>query len=212
MNLTPRSYSTHTMGRKHALPIRQPDDLTCGPTALKVALRILGKRKSLGELIELCKTNRNGTNTGSMVNAINKLGLSALVVTNASLHHLQSALKYHPNQMRAVLVTYLYDLDEELNPHPESGHWAVVRSFRASDSHIVLLDSASGQKKSYHWSDFRLRWKDFDLKRRKSGKNKFRLVKNWQRQLLVVVSKTPDHLPKFRINTSKLFTPARLTA
>lgn len=200
------------MGRKNVAPIKQPNDLTCGPTALKVALQILGKRKSLGDLIYLCKTNRNGTNTASMVSAVNKLGLSALVVTNATLHHIQSALRYHPNQIRALLVTYLYDLDARLDPHPESGHWAVVRSFRAHDSRIVLLDSASGQQKSYDWGDFRSRWKDFDLKRIRFGKNKYRFIKNWQRQLLVVVSKTPDSLPKFKISTSKLFVPGSLHA
>lgn len=197
------------MGRSHILPIQQPDDTACGPASLKQALAILGKRYSLHSLVQLCKTNRNGTSTKHLIDAINKLRFSVLVVEYATLHHLQSALRYPPNQMRAVMVTYLYDLDEQDLPHPESGHWAVVSSYLASKSRIVLLDSATGQKKSYDWQDFRSRWMDYDLKRKKLKKNgkKFRLVRRWQQQLLMVIAKNPKNLPRFRIATSKLFIP-----
>lgn len=197
------------MGRSHVKPIQQPDDTTCGPVALKHALEIFGKRKSLSSLMDLCRTNRNGTSTKNMIRAANKLGFSVLVVQYATLHHLQSALKYSQNELRAVLVSYLYDLDERDRPHPDSGHWAVVSSYRPSKSRIVLLDSASARKKSYSWSDFRTRWMDFDLKRRKiSGRgNHFKLIRNWQQQLLFVMATDPSHLPKFRIDTARVFTP-----
>ena len=198
------------MGRSHITPIQQPDDTTCGPAALKLALTILGKRRSLASLITLCKTTRNGTSTKSMIAAVNKLGLPALVVEYATLHHLQSALKYTPNAPRAVLVSYLYDLDEKDVPHPESGHWAVVSSYSARNSRIVLLDSASGKKKSYPWKEFRDRWMDYDLKRRKikKGKKEFKLVRRWQEQLMMVVARDKDFLPKFKISTAKLFEPS----
>ncbi len=197
------------MGRSHIKPIQQPDDTTCGPTALKHALAIFGQRKSLIFLMELCGTNRNGTSTKNMIKAANKLGFSVLVVEYATLSHLQSALKYSPNQIRAVLVSYLYDLDEKLHPHPDSGHWAVVSAYRPSQNRIVLLDSASAQKKSYAWSDFRSRWMDFDLKRRKNSAHskKFHLIKNWQNQLLFIMAEDPKNLPKFRIASSKIFSP-----
>lgn len=198
------------MGRSHVSPIQQPDDRTCGPSALKSALVILGKRKSLSSLIDLCKTNRNGTSTKHMIAAITKVGLPVLVVEYATLHHLQSALKYSPNAPRAVLVSYLYDLDEKKDPHPDSGHWAVVTSYSARNSRIVLLDSASGKKKSYPWKAFRDRWMDYDLKRRRVTKRgrTFRLVRRWQEQLMMVIAKDKDNLPKFRIDTAKLFLPA----
>lgn len=195
------------MGRTHILPIRQPDDTTCGPAALKLALAVIGIRKSLASLIELSKTNRNGTSTKHMVEALNKLGLPVLVVEYATLHHLQGALKYPPNQPRAILVSYLYDLDKRDRPHPESGHWAVVSSYSASRSRIVLLDSATNKKKSYHWQRFRERWMDYDLKRKKlhaRGK-KFRLVRLWQQQLMMVIAKDENNLPKYKISTAKLF-------
>lgn len=195
------------MGRSHITPIQQPDDTACGPSALKSALAILGKRKSLSSLIELCKTNRNGTSTKNMIAAVNKLGLPALVVEYATLHHLQGALKYSPNAPRAVLVSYLYDLDEREDPHPESGHWAVVSSFSARRSRIVLLDSASGKKKSYDWQTFRERWMDYDLKRKLLKKNgqKFQLIRKWQQQLMMVIARDQAYLPKFKISTAVLF-------
>ena len=195
------------MGRSHITPIQQPDDTTCGPAALKLALTILGKRRSLSSLIALCKTTRNGTSTQNMIAAVNKLELPALVVEYATLHHLQSALKYTPNAPRAILVSYLYDLDEKEEPHPDSGHWAVVSSYSARNSRIVLLDSASGKKKSYPWKEFRDRWTDYDLKRRKikKGKKEFKLVRRWQEQLMMVIAKDEKNLPKFKIATAKLF-------
>ncbi len=198
------------MGRTHVTPIQQPDDTTCGPSALKSALAILGKRKSLATLIELCKTNRNGTSTKNMIAAINKLGFPVLVVEYATLHHLQSALRYSPNAPRAVLVSYLYDLDEKDAPHPESGHWAVVTSYSARNSRIILLDSATGKKKSYPWKEFRDRWMDYDLKRRKikKGKKEFKLIRRWQEQLMMVIAKDEKNLPKFKTTTAKLFLPS----
>lgn len=197
------------MGRSHVKPIQQPDDTTCGPTALKHALAIFGRRKSLRSLMELCGTNRNGTSTKNMIRAANKMAFSVLVVEYATLHHLQSALKYKANQTRAVLVSYLYDLDEKDRPHPDSGHWATVSAYSASKSRIVIFDSANAKKKSYAWSDFRERWMDFDLKRRKvSAHSKhFKLVRSWQQQLLFVMAKRPEDLPNFKIPTSKIFTP-----
>lgn len=198
------------MGRSHITPIHQPDDTTCGPSALKLALEIFGKHKSLNSLIELCKTNSSGTTTPNLIAAANKLGYSVLAVEYATLHHLQGALKYPPNRPRAALVTYLYDLDEKENPHPDSGHWAVVCSYSARSSRIVLLDSASGKKKSYKWEDFRERWMDYDLKRKKIKKRgkKFKMIRHWQQQPLIILAKDESDLPKFKISTAKLFEPS----
>lgn len=195
------------MGRSHVTPIHQPDDTTCGPSALKLGLSILGINKSLQSLIELCRTNRNGTSTKNLISAVTKLGLPVLLVEYATLHHLHSALKNPPNQPRAILVSYLYDLDHRDRPHPESGHWAVVSTYMASKSRIVLLDSATGKKKSYDWADFRSRWMDYDLKRKKVGKrgNHFKLVRRWQNQLMMVITKDINTLPKFKITSSKVF-------
>ncbi len=195
------------MGRSHVLPIQQPNEVTCGPSSLKIALQILGKRKSLASLMTLCKTNRNGTTTKNLITAINKLGLCVLVVEYATLRHVQSALRYSPNHLRAVLVSYLYDVDKKDRPQRESGHWAVVSSYYNHNSRIVLLDSASGQKKSYDWADFRSRWVGYDLKR-KRRKRTFQLVRRWQQQQLVIIAKDPSDLPKYKIATSRLFTPA----
>jgi len=201
------------MGRKHVLPIQQPDSTTCGPASIKIALEIFGKRKSLASLAELCKTTKNGTTTTNMIKAVNKLGYAAEVVEYASLHHLQSALRYPASRMRAILVTYLYDLDEKDSPHPDSGHWAVVSSFSSSKSRIILLDSATNKKKSYDWADFRTRWMDYDLKRKRVSKRgkKFKLVRKWQQQLMMVIAKREDDLPWFRIDTSRVFAPVKPT-
>lgn len=195
------------MGRSHVSAIQQPDNTTCGPAALKIALTVLGKRRSLNSLTELCKTNRNGTSTRNMIKAINKLGFQVLAVEYATLRHLQSALRYPPNQMRAVLVSYLYDLDANDRPHIDSGHWATVSSYSSRNSRIVLLDSSTCKKKSYPWVEFRDRWMDYDLKRKNVHQRgrRFQLVRHWQEQLMLVIAKKEEHLPKFRIDTAKVF-------
>lgn len=201
------------MGRTHLTPIQQPDDQSCGPAAMKLALQMFGKRKSLKTLAKLCKTNRNGTSTKNMIKALNKLGFAVELVEYATLKHVQSALKYKPGALRAALVTYLYDLDEKERPHPDSGHWAPVYSYSSSKNRIVLLDSINAKKKSYLWSDFRERWIDFDLKRRTVDNGRtFKLVRKWQPQLLMIVARSVQHLPKFRISTAKVFEPAKKPA
>ena len=197
------------MSRSRVTAIQQPDDTTCGPAALKLALEVLGKRKSLSALIKLCKTNANGTSTKNMCGAVTKLGLSALLVEYATLHHLQSALRYSPNQVRAVLVSYLYDLTANNQPHPDSGHWALVSSFQPSKSRIVLLDSITARKKSYKWSDFRKRWMDWDYKRIKTGTegNQYKLIRKWQQQPMIVIALDTENLPHFTIETATLYNP-----
>lgn len=199
------------MGRSHVEPIQQPNDVTCGPAAIKHALTALGMRKSLSLIINLCKTTRNGTSTTNLIRALNKLGLHVLAVEYATLHHLQSALRYQAYDVRAILVSYLYDLNDKYEPQPESGHWAMVSSYLSSKSRIVLLDSATGRKKSYDWSDFRSRWIDYDYKRQRIGKTgkHYKLVRSWQTQLMLVVAKDKTSLPKFRIKTAQHYEPIR---
>jgi ABC-type bacteriocin/lantibiotic exporter with double-glycine peptidase domain len=198
------------MGRSKVSPIQQPTDFTCGPVSLKLAMAIFNKRISLEESTALCRTTRNGTSTKNLIMAFNKLGIYVLAIEYATLRHLRSALSHTQNKKRAILVSYLYDLKENEKPHPDSGHWAVVSSYRSDLSRIILLDSASAQKKSYAWNDFRERWIDYDLKRRKLNKRgrSFQMVKSWWPQLLLVVSPHQKDLPKFKITTQKLFSPA----
>lgn len=188
------------MGRSKAKTYLQPDDNTCGPASLKTALEILGIKKPLGELIRLCRTTRNGTSPIKLIRAANRLGVSVLAVQQSTLTHLQNTLKHKPLKPRAVIVDYLYDLKADFSPHEESGHYAAVASYSASNRRIVLFDSATGTKKSYDWKDFLDRWCDFEFKRRKS-----KLIKSWNNRLMLVLAKDPKHLPKFKISTAKLF-------
>lgn len=197
------------MGRSNVAPIIQPDEITCGPSAQKLSLEILGIRKSLKTLIDLCQPTRNGTSTKRMIDAFRKLGIPVLYMENSTLTHLISALRHTPNKMRAVLVSFLYANGDDDKPWPDSGHWAVVSAFSASKNRIYLLDSYSGRRKSYSWPDFLIRWKDYDLKRRKtsdSGKA-FRLVRRWQNRPMIVIAKNPEDLPRFSIPTAKVFLP-----
>ena len=182
------------------------DEPHCGPAALKHALAVLGKRKSLESLRDVCVVTRNGTSTKNMIRATKRLGLPTLLVQNATLRHLQSALRYRPNKERAVIVSYLYELDENNDPHPDSGHWAVVSSYLASKGRVVLLDSFSGQKKSYVWSEFRSRWIDYDLKHRRVGKRgRFKIVRHWQPQLMMVLANQVDNLPQFQLASTRRY-------
>jgi len=195
------------MGRKHINTITQPSESTCGPVAIKHALEVFGKKRSLPALIKLCKTSRNGTSTPNMIRALTLLGFSVLSVEKANLHHLTSALKSHQRKTRAVIVSYLYARDDNNKPWDGSGHWAMVSGFSPRRSRIILLDSYSGKKKSYEWQDFRQRWKDFDLKRRKlaSKPHTYKIFRKWQKQLMLIITKDPKYLPKFSIQTARHF-------
>lgn len=191
-------------------PIRQPNDYTCGPAALKHALAILGITRSLSYLAKICQTNgHNGTSTKHMIRAVNKLGLSVLVHEGTTLAHVRGALRFKPSKPRAVMVSYLYYKDADGVAHPESGHWATVASYKPSVARIVLLDSYAGTRTSYRWQEFRTRWIDFDLKRRavSNGETSFRLIRHWQRQLMLVIAPKRQFLPLYKNPKAKLYVP-----
>lgn len=197
------------MGRTHVNTIKQPTDATCGPATIKHALAIFGKRRSVPYLAKLCKTSRNGTTTKNMIKALNSLGLSVLSVKHATLHHIMSSLKYSPNKQRAVIVDYLYDTEPDSPDEPvwDSGHWAAVSSFSARSSKIIMFDSLTGKKKSYNWCDFRDRWKGYDLvkKKKSAHSKKYRFVRRWEKQALLVVSPDMESLPKFQNANARVF-------
>lgn len=194
------------MGRSKVKVITQHTEESCGPASIKHALEIFGLRKSLTYLYDLCKTNSNGTSTTAMIRALRRLGYSVLQVEHANLKHLTSALRHEPNKKRAVIVSYLYDQTDR-GPEHDSGHWATVSSYRASDKRIVVLDSYTGKRKSYMWDIFRGMWKDYDRIRRPISKmvKKIRLVRKWQHRLLLIVAKDKRDLPRFKISTARLY-------
>lgn len=197
------------MGRTHLHTIIQPTESTCGPASIKQTLAIFGKRASLSKLTILCKTTSYGTSTKNMIRALNLLGFSVMTIENASLTHILSSLRYTPLKPKAVIVDYLYDSPKESQNWKQSGHWAVVSTYRARESKIVLFDSNSGKKKSYNWLDFRARWRDFDLKRKQSfiGKKSYTYIKKWQRQMALIVAGDQDHLPNFKLSSVTVSTP-----
>lgn len=197
------------MGRTEIKPIRQPDDYTCGPTALKHALSILGIRKSIKNLVSLCMTNNNGTSTKHMINAILRCRLAAMLVERATLKNIRSVLRYTSKHIRAILVCYLYDTDIHGFPMTESGHWATVSSFSSARGKIILFDSYTGSRKSYPWPDFRNRWIAYDLKRRLVSKfeNKFTIIRKWQPQQIIVIARDSRDFPKFSSRRAKIFPP-----
>lgn len=172
-------------------------------------LAIFGKRKSIEMLTQLCQTNRNGTSTKNMIKAINELGFSVLTVQHGTLRHIMSSLQHTAASPRATMVTYLYDTDQKDKLDADSGHWAVVSSYSASQSKIILFDSYSGKKKSYPWQDFQERWKDFDLKRQYTDKRRHNFVykKRWLERLMLVIAKDPKDLPSFKTRSAKIYTP-----
>lgn len=194
------------MGRSKAKTHLQPDDYTCGPASLKTALEILGLKPSLASLINLCKTTKNGTLVKNMVRAANKMGVSVLVIQWASLRHLQSALKNTSTKPKSVIVDYLYK-DEE--PHEETGHFAAVSSFSAREGRIRIFDSYSNTKKTYAWKDFLDRWYDYEKTRThtKLHHRTYRLTRRWSNRLMMVLSRNPKYIPKFKITTQQLYTP-----
>lgn len=195
------------MGRTRIKAIKQPDEHSCAPTSLKHALTILGKRMSLKKLIALCNTSRNGTTDKHFIGAIKKLGLCALTVEGANLKHILSALKGSRTAPCVALVNYLCQNSGNDAPDRESGHWAVVSSYCARDGKIQLLDSNTGKRIRYCWTGFRSRWMDYEYKKRKISKrsHRYKLIKRWQKQLLVVVARATDHLPRFTIASARLY-------
>ena len=195
------------MGRTRIKPIKQPDEHSWAPASLRHAMSILGKRASVNALVDLCKTTRNGTSDRNLLHAIRTLGLSAVILERANLKHIQSALSGTRSTPRVALVDYLCENKDAKSANKESGHWAVVSSFSASRGKIQLLDSNTGKRVWYPWTEFRKRWMDYEYKKRKLTKRsrKYKLIKRWQKQLLVVVAGTAAHLPNFTVASARVY-------
>lgn len=183
------------MSRSKIKPIKQPDEASCGPASLKIALKMLGKYVSYPKLVSLCKTDHSGTSTRDFIRAVKKLGLSVRLVERATLRHITKILTKN-NTLRVGIVSYMYAMKNYHQPNVNSGHFAVVASFSHSRNRIVLFDSYTGKRKSYTWPDFKRRWIDFEMKRRSvhSRSKNFMYIKKWQSRPLFVIAKSPDDL------------------
>jgi len=198
------------MGRSKVSTVKQPDEISCGPAALKTALRIFDKRVSISLLKNLCKTNSFGTSTPNMIHAIRTLGYCILYTENTSLNQLKRALYPKKQIITAIVVPYLYG-GKHSNPKPESGHWATVASLGKKTKTITIFDSYEGKKKSYQWTDFKKRWLDYSLKRyslpSKNSKPRtiWKYKKIWKKGIMIVMARTVEDLPEIHSASTHVF-------
>ncbi len=185
----------------------QPNEFSCGPSSLKIALRTLNMHISYATLFSLCRTTKTGTNTKDLIRAANQLGLSVMSMQKTTLTHIQSALRAQPGRKLAVIVDYLYQEDAT----EEDSHFATVAAYSARTGRITMFDSYSGTKKSYLWTDFIDRWYGYESRRVKNKKSAryFSYYKKWQDRHMLILAKHPSHLPKFKNSTIKIFIPKR---
>lgn len=191
------------MGRTKIKAVKQPDDVTCGPAALKTALTLLDNRISLPRAIRICGTTRHGTSTRKMLKAIRATGKVAAYIRNSSLRHIRTVLSVKKRSKAAIILPYLYSVRDKA-PQTDSGHWAVVASYSPAQNRIVLFDSYIGGKSSYRWQSFRnKRWVDYELRKPTRGSRakepSARIVKRFDRPLIVVANRNRD-LPAFARN------------
>ncbi len=188
------------MPRSRAKPVKQPNDYTCGPVSLKMALKLMGKRSNLQALIRLCKTTRNGTSTPNFLRAIKKLNIHAVLLEKATKRHITNVLKTPRSGVRVAIVSYMYDTKGgvvDIN----SEHFAVVASLSGTHNTITVFDSYKGKKISYRWSDFLKRWLDYDVvKRSNPGKRGgHSMVRKWLiRPLYVLYEKNNTEHPNWK--------------
>lgn len=68
------------MGRLRFTHYKQPDEMTCGATCLRMIAKHYGKNYSLPDIVQLSGTTREGTNLQGINNAAEKLGFRTLGV------------------------------------------------------------------------------------------------------------------------------------
>jgi ABC-type bacteriocin/lantibiotic exporter with double-glycine peptidase domain len=195
------------MRKSSVKPVKQPDNVTCGPSSLSVALQILGKRVSFARLKSLCNTTSGGTSDKGLIGAVRKLGLTAASVERASRRHIISSLARNRSVNRATIVGYFYDKARPDKVNLSSGHWATVAAYSRSRDKIVVFDSITGKRLSYSWNDFRTRWIDYTLKRRYlgRGKRKYRMVKKWLPGPMFIIAPDSRHLPTFASDRMRIY-------
>jgi len=120
---------------------------TCGPAVMRMALAVLGIKKSEKQLVKLLRTNKViGTWVKNLPRVAEKFKLTYLVARGASVEDLRQLIKWK----YVVIVCYYYQ--------PEKiSHFAVVHKVDAKN--IYLLDPWNGQDHKYSISYFSKIWK-----------------------------------------------------
>lgn len=203
------------MGRSHVQPIKQPDEVSCGPATLQTILRIFDIHAPMPLLFELCRTNSQGTNTRNMIRAIRMLGFWVQYRKNGRLTDMKKALAQRQNNTCAVCVPYLYG-GSHSNPKEDSGHWATVASLGTQSKTITLFDSYEGKRKTYSWRNFRDRWWDYSMKKRPQtnteSPSKRKFSKLWKQGIMITVALRETSVPSTGQSTAKLFPPLRIAS
>lgn len=201
------------MGRSHVQPVKQPDEVSCGPATLQTILRIFDIHAPMPLLYELCRTNSQGTNTRNMIRAIRMLGFWVQYRKNGRLTDMKKALAKRRDNTCAVCVPYLYG-GPHSNPKEDSGHWATVASLGRESKTITLFDSYEGKRKTYSWRNFRSRWWDYSMKKRPTHTNKTqsrrKFSKQWKQGIMITVALRETSLPTSAGLKVKIFPPLRI--
>lgn len=137
-----------------AVYIRQPNQWTCGPVALKMALALQQIDHTLEELVLALKTTeQEGTSHGSLVRFAQQHAFEHEAGGDTSLRRVRQWLK----EGYTVVVAY-FDTAEQF------GHFAVITA--VTDRRVHLLDPWFGPEHSYSISHFYKIWHDTEGYRR----------------------------------------------
>jgi ABC-type bacteriocin/lantibiotic exporter with double-glycine peptidase domain len=130
-------------------PIKQPEEDACGPIALEITASYFKKNLSFEDIMTLIRYNRDeGMSNQDMINAVNKVGLSAKVISNASWEDL---LKDNTVE-NIIIVSWML--------HGYIGHFSVVDN--VTDTHVYLNNPETGEIDEMEKIVFMRLWFDYD--------------------------------------------------
>jgi predicted double-glycine peptidase len=106
----------------------QPDDYSCGPTAVLTVLRYHGDNTKSSKIRKVCKLTEDGAGPKKLIKGLHKLGYDTKYrkVTFGNI-------KEELDQGRPIIV-----IRNDLAGYEEEGHWSVIA--RYTDSNLLMAD------------------------------------------------------------------------
>jgi len=125
---------------------KQPNDWTCGPAVARIILHLLGKPKTLRDIIRELGTTRQGTANRDLARLFRKHRLSFTEKNQASLSDIKTKLKRH-----WIVTAYWI-------PSHREAHYSIITKVTAARVHFH--DTWFGSNHSYSRPHFIKNWCD----------------------------------------------------
>lgn len=131
-------------------PLKQKDEISCGPTSIEMVLRYFGMDQTFEEIAKVSQYKKKiGLSNKDLVTTLANFGLKTKEITNATWGTLK---KISENKNNIVIVSWM--------KNGYIGHFSVVQ--QVTENKIIIADPQDGKNETMEKIVFMRLWMDYD--------------------------------------------------